>query len=264
MNYNYTTINSGSGTWPIKASKNDLEKVQDSLLRAFARKGTTWSTYLYIVIPKHNLEKVAEVLQRSQTLSRSQLIEQYVDPVVDTATIKIGFIPAPEWVSINPLEDNVDYPVVFQDGKVTIIENFVNTKEMKEMKENNMLNNVINTNKQAAVQAGYLKAGRVANKALEGIVRKRFPTLPDTPFTGLVLANLVDVLGKQVKPSAELARVSGAMVTSAYLDLYTVLDLEGMVEELLAAVPAVVESDTVKPVYDTVKPVYETHTYEAT
>lgn len=239
MNYNYTTINSGSGTWPIKASKEDLEKVQDSLLRSFARKGATGGIYLYIVIPKYNLEKVAEVLQRSQTLSRRQLIEQYVDPVVDTATIKIGFILAGEWVSVNPLEDNVDYPVVFQGGKVTIFENSINEK-----KENNMLDNVINTNKQAAVQAGYLKAGRVANKALEGIVRKRFPTLPDTPFTGLVLANLVDVLGKQVKPSAELARVSGAMVTAAYLDLYTVLDLEGMVEELLAAVPVTLESHT--------------------
>lgn len=244
MNYNYTTINSGSGTWPFKVNKNCLEEAQ-GLFRAFARRTATGATYLYIVVAGYNLEELVTKLIKSDIhvkVAKQDIIDQYYDPVTNTSIIKIGFIPATEFNGVF-LEESIDHPVVFQDGEVTLL---VNTKEIKEMKENNMLDNVINTNKQAAVQAGYLKAGRVANKALETIVRKRFPTLPDTPFTGLVLANLVDVLGKQVKPSAELARVSGAMVTAAYLDMYDVLDLEGIVEELLASVPAAMKDDTVK------------------
>lgn len=244
MNYNYTTINSGSGTWPFKVNKNFLEETQ-GLFLTFARREATGGTYLYIVVAGYNLEEVVTKLIKSDLsirLTKKDITDQYYDQITNTSTIKIGFIPAVEFNGIL-LEKCIDHPAVFQNGKVTILENSV---YIKEMKENNMLDNVINTNKQAAVQAGYLKAGRVANKALEGIVRKRFPTLPDTPFTGLVLANLVDVLGKQVKPSAELARVSGAMVTAAYLDMYDILDLEGIVEELLASVPAAMKDDTVK------------------
>ena len=241
MSYNYTTINSGSGTWPIKVDKNALEEMR-GLLRAFARREGTGGTYLYIVIAGYNLEEVITKLIKTYPpvkLTKKDIADQYYDQATNTSTIKIGFIPAIEFNGVL-LEKNIYHPVEFQNGKVSLL---LNTEEKK---ENNMLDNVINTNKQAAVQAGYLKAGRVANKALEATVRKRFPALPDTPFTGLVLANLVDVLGKQVKPSAELARVSGAMVTAAYLDMYDVLDLEGIVEELLASVPEAMKDDTVK------------------
>ena len=249
MSYNYTTINSGKYTLPYKPDKNTIENTQDKFLRAYAIRTTTGATYLYIVTTIYDFENVVAALAKSShPVKLTEESRNYYcwDKSRDTLTIKIGFIPAAEFLLGDLLEENVDYPVVFQDGKVTILENSVYIKEKKEMKENNMLDNVINTNKQAAVQAGYLKAGRVANKALEATVRKRFPALPDTPFTGLVLANLVDVLGKQVKPSAELARVSGAMVTAAYLDMYDVLDLEGIVEELLASVPEAMKDDTVK------------------
>lgn len=105
-----------------------------------------------------------------------------------------------------------------------------NTISMKET----MLQNLIETNKQAAQQAAYLEAGRLANVTLAGILAKKFPGLPQTPFNSLVLANIADQVAKNLKPNPQLAKLTAAMTTQAFLELYAMVDLEGMIHELLS------------------------------
>lgn len=104
-------------------------------------------------------------------------------------------------------------------------------------KKETMLDNIIATNKAAAVQAAYLETGRIANATAANLLAKKFPGLPQTPFNALIIANLADVIGKQIKPSAKLAKITTAMVTQAYAEVYQLIDLEGMINELLNTVP---------------------------
>lgn len=103
-------------------------------------------------------------------------------------------------------------------------------------KKETMLENIIATNKTAATQAAYLEAGRLANATAQNILFKKFPSLPQTPFNALVVANLADVIGKQIKPSPKLQKITTAMVTQAYAEVYQLIDLEGMIGELLNTV----------------------------
>lgn len=104
------------------------------------------------------------------------------------------------------------------------------------IKKETMLENIIATNKAAATQAAYLEAGRLANVTVQDILRKKFPSLPQTPFNDLVVANLADVIGKQIRPSPKLQKITTAMVTQAYAEVYQLIDLEGMIGELLNTV----------------------------
>lgn len=104
------------------------------------------------------------------------------------------------------------------------------------IKKETMLENIIATNKAAATQAAYLEAGRLANATMANILFKKFPSLPQTPFNALVVANLADVIGKQIKPSPKLQKITTAMVTQAYAEVYQLIDLEGMIGELLNTV----------------------------
>lgn len=114
---------------------------------------------------------------------------------------------------------------------------WTNPPTIQPPKKETMLENIIATNKAAATQAAYLEAGRLANVTMAEILFKKFPMLPQTPFNALIIANLADVIGKQIKPSPKLAKITTAMVTQAYAEVYQLIDLEGMVNELLNTVP---------------------------
>lgn len=157
----------------------------------------------------------------------------------DRPEAQVGWIPLSELIGC-PLEIGVEYPVTIIDNntleilapRTVYVSDFTQTKQPKKV---NMLTQVLETNKAAMKQAAYLEAGRVATSTLQTIVASRFPNLPDTPFNALILANLADVMGKQIKPSAQLQKVTQAMVTSAYTDLFQGLDIDGMIAELLTA-----------------------------
>lgn len=108
-------------------------------------------------------------------------------------------------------------------------------------KKETMLDNIIATNKAAATQAAYLEAGRLANVTMADIIARKFPGLPQTPFNALVIANLADVISKQIKPSPKLQKITGAMVTQAYTEVYQLIDLEGMIGELIGTVGSTFE-----------------------
>lgn len=100
-------------------------------------------------------------------------------------------------------------------------------------KPQTMLQNLIETNKQAAKQAAYLEAGRLANETLANIMAKKFPQLPQTPFNSLVLANIADQVAKNFKPNPQLAKITEAMTTQAFLELYGMIDLDGVIAEFI-------------------------------
>ena len=100
-------------------------------------------------------------------------------------------------------------------------------------KPQTMLQNLIETNKQAAKQAAYLEAGRLANETLANIMAKKFPQLPQTPFNALVMANIADQVAKNFKPNPQLAKLTAAMTTQAFLELYGMIDLDGVIAEFI-------------------------------
>lgn len=149
----------------------------------------------------------------------------------------VGWIPLSNFDNGIGLESGVEYPVTINGDNTLKISapRTAYVSSTKQPKKVNMLTQVLETNKAAMKQAAYLEAGRVATSTLQTIVASRFPNLPDTPFNALILANLADVMGKQIKPSAQLQKVTQAMVTSAYTDLFQGLDIDGMIAELLTA-----------------------------
>lgn len=100
-------------------------------------------------------------------------------------------------------------------------------------KKESMLTQILETNKQAAIAASKLEAGRLATSTLTAIIEAKFPQLPSTPLNGLILANVADVVAKNFKPSPRLNALTNAMVVSAYSDLLQGLDLEGLLTQFL-------------------------------
>lgn len=156
-------------------------------------------------------------------------------------SVQLGWVPMSEFRDYEELGSGEEYYCTIIDSRTLELQHryeeaykckLANNQKPKKV---NMLTQVLETNKAAMKQAAYLEAGRVATSTLQTIVASRFPNLPDTPFNALILANLADVMGKQIKPSAQLQKVTQAMVTSAYTDLFQGLDIDGMIAELLTA-----------------------------
>lgn len=150
-----------------------------------------------------------------------------IEPCSEVKTSKVDFTR--ESTSVEYWSGNGQTLYTSTGEKVTI-------PTMNPTKKETMLENIIATNKAAATQAAYLEAGRLANATVANILFKKFPSLPQTPFNALVVANLADVIGKQIKPSAKLQKITTAMVTQAYAEVYQLIDLEGMIGELLNTV----------------------------
>jgi hypothetical protein len=110
-------------------------------------------------------------------------------------------------------------------------------------KKETMLTQILKTNKEAATQAAVLETGRIANATLATIIAKKFPMLPDTPFNDLIVANLASVIVTQVKPSPKLKKVTDAMVIQAYQSVYQLIDIEGMIAELMSALPGLTDAE---------------------
>lgn len=113
-------------------------------------------------------------------------------------------------------------------------------------KPQTMLQNLIETNKQAAKQAAYLEAGRLANETLSNIMAKKFPNLPQTPFNSLILANIADQVAKNFKPNPQLAKLTTAMTTQAFLELYGMIDLDGVIAEFINGTDSIAEVEYVE------------------
>ena len=100
------------------------------------------------------------------------------------------------------------------------------------------LQQVLQDNIKSATAAGKLEVGHVANEQLVRILGKRLPTkyapLLETPFGALAVANATMYVAQAVQPGNQtLASVSQAMVVDAYQQILKLIDLPGLVNELL-------------------------------
>ena len=100
------------------------------------------------------------------------------------------------------------------------------------------LQQVLQDNIKSATAAGKLEVGHVANEQLVRILGKRLPKkyapLLETPFGALAVANATMYVAQAVQPGNQtLASVSQAMVVDAYQQILKLIDLPGLVNELL-------------------------------
>lgn len=112
------------------------------------------------------------------------------------------------------------------------------------VKENKMTKvaQAIDTNKNAAIIAAQLEAGRLANKHATKLISGKLPLMvkgyADTPLARLAFANAikfaVDNYGGKFGKHKELAsQVSEAMVVAAYSEIIANFDIDSMIEQFL-------------------------------
>ena len=153
--------------------------------------------------------------------------------------LMIAWIPASEHKDLDeesPFRPDIEYmlaSISFTDKEVLVVHHDSYTTTYNPTEKESMLTQILETNKQAAIQASKLEAGRLATNTLTAIISAKFPQLPSTPLNGLILANVADVVAKNFKPSPRLNALTNAMVVSAYSDLLQGLDLEGLLTQFL-------------------------------
>lgn len=112
------------------------------------------------------------------------------------------------------------------------------------VKENKMTKvaQAIDTNKNAAILAAQLEAGRLANKHATKLISGKLPLMvkgyADTPLARLAFANAikfaVDNYGGKFGKHKDLAsQVSAAMVVAAYSEIIANFDIDSMIEQFL-------------------------------
>lgn len=116
---------------------------------------------------------------------------------------------------------------------------FTQTSTLKD-KEMTMFEKIVNANKTVAVTAAYMEAGRVANNQVTKLVAAKAPLMVrgyvDTPIGKLVLANLTAMAVEQFRPTDQkLKKVANAMMSNAYQELIQLVDIEGMINELVSS-----------------------------
>lgn len=130
------------------------------------------------------------------------------------------------------------------DTAVTITNGTITATTLSSVKENKMTKvaQAIDTNKNAAILAAQLEAGRLANKHATKLISGKLPLMvkgyADTPLARLAFANAikfaVDNYGSKFGKHKELAsQVSRAMVIAAYSEIIANFDIDSMIEQFL-------------------------------
>lgn len=100
------------------------------------------------------------------------------------------------------------------------------------------LANVAENNKSAAIDAGYLTAGTIANNQFAKVSSKHLPMMvrgyADTPLGKLVLANVAQMLVQHFKADNKAAnRLTEAMMTSAMAEVIGSTGIEDLIDGFL-------------------------------
>ena len=100
--------------------------------------------------------------------------------------------------------------------------------------------NVINANKAAAATAGYMEAGRIANRQAVKLASKHLPLMvrgyADTALGKLVIANIASIAVKQLRPNdPTLNQLTEAMTVQAFQDILQSFDIDGFIDGLLTS-----------------------------
>ncbi len=114
---------------------------------------------------------------------------------------------------------------------------------------------ILSANKTAAIAAGTMEAGRLANNQVAKLAAKKLPMMvrgyADTPMGKLVIANIAQQAAAHFRPEdTTLAKLTGAMATQAYVELIQTMDIEGFLDEIMNSTEikrAVKKLDAVAP-----------------
>lgn len=180
----------------------------------------------------HVTENMPEALAAARAHFNGGITDDRIitDGVITTNKITAGSITAS-----NIVVRNADGSVI-ADGNITT-PNSTQTKKDNTM--NNFFSRLIAINTKAAGDAAYLETGRIANNTVIKIVTARLPFMArfyaKTPFGKLATANAAIMLAQQLRPSDErLQRLTAAMATTAYQEAIQLIDIEGMIDQLMA------------------------------
>ena len=141
-------------------------------------------------------------------------------------------------------EDNAHLFYLTSPAAVTITNGTIAATTLSSVKENKMTKvaQAIDTNKNAAILAAQLEAGRLANKHATKLISGKLPLMvkgyADTPLARLAFANAikfaVDNYGGKFGKHKDLAsQVSAAMVVAAYSEIIANFDIDSMIEQFL-------------------------------
>lgn len=112
---------------------------------------------------------------------------------------------------------------------------------MAEKEEKIKKTGVVNRNKEAAVQAATLEAGKIALHRTRDLVAGSLPSSAhgflDTPLGALAVANLLDGLAGMAMPEeSPWRKVTGASLTAAYSEAIGVLNLDEITKSIFAGI----------------------------
>jgi hypothetical protein len=126
---------------------------------------------------------------------------------------------------------------VYEPGINT--ESYIKPKLKTSSKEKTMLiKSAFDRNKRAVANAGFLEAGRIANKKVTEVLAKKAPLAVrgyiDTPVGRLVLANMTMMAMEQFRPNDRAAmRLAESMTVTAYMECIQHFDIEGIIDGLM-------------------------------
>lgn len=148
---------------------------------------------------------------------------------------RTGGVPVePKWI---PTDGYLDSRDEWLARKPDAIKEYL-TKE----KEITMFDKIVNTNVTMAQSAAFLEAGRIANNTAAKFVASKSPLMVkgyvDTAFGKLLIANAAAVAAEKFRSGdKKLARLANAMITEAYQEVYRIVDIEKMLNEMLSSEP---------------------------
>ncbi len=110
--------------------------------------------------------------------------------------------------------------------------------QAKDTSMSQVVQQLINTNTDCAVSAGFLEAGRIANNTVVKLASKHLPPMvrgyADTPIGKLVIANAAQFTAARLRPQdTRLQKLTKAMIVEAYQELYQEFDIEQMLDDML-------------------------------
>ena len=136
------------------------------------------------------------------------------------------------------LPANNDYTSAVKLAQQTLADKYAAITESINKEEKTMFEKIVNTNTVMAQSAAFLEAGRIANNTAAKFVASKSPLMVkgyvDTAFGKLLIANAAAVAVEKFRPQdKKLARLANAMITQAYQEVYQIVDVEKMLNEML-------------------------------
>lgn len=183
-------------------------------------------------LPERCADAVAQLADRGQLVAVKRgdgmfdLYQKGREPKAPMSSLRVGSL-------VLPADGTLTGSLQIQSVNPT-------TKKENTMNFAQTTTSLINNNKSAATQAGYLEAGRIANNQFTKLAAKSLPMMlrgyADTAVGKLVIANIAQMAAAQLRPQdATLAKLTSAMTVAAYQGVIQTVDIEGWLNELLGS-----------------------------